>query len=400
MPFVTGTLALPPAHETGLGYRRLFRLFRRFATGCVTVGTTTRTGTGNGTISAVDSVDPTGVTETWTITFTAATTFTVTGSVSGAQAGGTVGTNYTSNSPAGRISFLITAGGTAFIAGDNFTIPVTANATVTGNDKWIVDRYNPFSTDLELIWHGVGLAGADLIYTGFRTGEVPASQQYWYELRGFTGYSSSDTFVGQPGTSSSYYTPLWDGAMRYWIAVNGRRCILAAQVSTTYHSLYSGLFLPFSTPAEYPYPLMVCGEYNAVAAYTQTDLNGFMDPAQGSTIFPGAVRRVGGTWQELRQNVSGTNLSIWPTDQASEGRDWLLNLEDVGDVYPLFPLTIVESAITSINQDVHGILDGAVSVPGFGLSSEDTFTVGGDTYTALQNVQRTGRADFWALKNA
>ncbi|NJK88128.1 MAG: hypothetical protein HC923_01185 [Myxococcales bacterium] len=401
MAFTSGTLALPPAHETGSGYRRLFRLFRRFATGCVTLGTTTRTATGNGTIGSIDSVDPSGGTETWTITFTSATNFTVTGSVSGAQAAGTVGTNYTSNSPAGRISFLITAGGTPFAAADQFTIPVTANSTVTGNDEWIVDRFDPFSSDLELIWHGVGLAGTDLIYTGFRIGEVPASQQYWWELRGFTGYSSSDIFTSQPGTSLSYFTPFWDQAMRYWISVTGRRVIVAAQVSTTYHCLYSGLFLPYSTPAEYPYPLFVSGEFNAQKAYNDTDLNGFFDPGQGTVTPSGAFRRVDGTWLQTRHNITPF-AGFWPHNQLTQGRDWLLNLEDNGDVYPLFPMNLMEhnSSSVRIDHDVLGYLDGAVAIPGFGLASEDTITVGGDTYTVLQNVQRTGRADFWALKNA
>jgi hypothetical protein len=347
-------------------------------------------------------VDPAGGTETWTITFTSASAFGVSGSVSGAQAAGTVGTNYTSNTPAGRISFLITAGGTAFVSGDTFTIPVVANTAVTGNDKWIVDRYNPFSSDLELIWHGVGLAGSDLIYTGFRVGEVPASQQYWWELRGFTGFSTSDTWTSQPGSSLSYYSMFWDQAMRYWIAVSGRRAIVAAQVSTTYHCLYSGFFLPYSTPAEYPYPLYVCGEYNAQKAYNDTTLNGFFDSGGGGTgIQSGALRLVGGTWLEMQQNSSAFG-NVWPYSPLSQGQDWLLNLEDNADVYPLFPMNILNhySGSTKISIDVLGYLDGAMAVPGFGLASEDTITDGGDTYTILQNVQRTGRANFWAFKNA
>lgn len=75
----------------------------------------TGTGTGN-LINYLGTA--TTVAETWTLTATSATNFTVTGSVSGAQAAATVGTPY-SNS---RIAFTLTAGGTPYVAGDQWII--------------------------------------------------------------------------------------------------------------------------------------------------------------------------------------------------------------------------------------------------------------------------------------
>lgn len=75
------------------------------------------TGVGTGDLTAYLGT-ATSVAETFTITATGATTFTVVGSVSGALANATVGTPYTS----AKIAFTITAGGTAFQAGDVFTI--------------------------------------------------------------------------------------------------------------------------------------------------------------------------------------------------------------------------------------------------------------------------------------
>lgn len=80
--------------------------------------------TGNGSISAIVGKVG-GVSETITITMLTATTFSVVGSVSGAMANGAALGAYTS----AIINFTITAGGTAFIAGDNFTIAVVS-ATV------------------------------------------------------------------------------------------------------------------------------------------------------------------------------------------------------------------------------------------------------------------------------
>lgn len=80
----------------------------------------TYSGTGDGTISGYIGT-ATSVAEMFTITATNATTFSVVGSVSGALANATVGTPYTS----AKINFTITAGGTAFVAGDVFTLQTT-----------------------------------------------------------------------------------------------------------------------------------------------------------------------------------------------------------------------------------------------------------------------------------
>jgi len=78
-----------------------------------------KTFTGTGTGDLVDYLGKSGsVAETITITFTSATAFGVVGSTSGSLGTGAVGTPFTST----RIDFTITAGGTAFVSGDVFTI--------------------------------------------------------------------------------------------------------------------------------------------------------------------------------------------------------------------------------------------------------------------------------------
>lgn len=78
--------------------------------------TITYSGTGNGTFNRYMAREN-APTEVWTITATSATNFTVTGSISGAQTAATVGTPYDN----GIIEFEIEAGGTAFVANDEFT---------------------------------------------------------------------------------------------------------------------------------------------------------------------------------------------------------------------------------------------------------------------------------------
>ena len=70
-------------------------------------------GTGNGTFTAY-SGGASSVAETFTITATSATNWTVVGSVSGSIGPATTGTPFAH----AKLAFTITAGGTAFVAGD------------------------------------------------------------------------------------------------------------------------------------------------------------------------------------------------------------------------------------------------------------------------------------------
>lgn len=77
----------------------------------------TYSGTGDGRLTSYIGTAAT-VTETVTITATSSTSFTVVGTVSGSLGTATVGTAFTSS----VLNFTITAGGTAFVAGDVFQL--------------------------------------------------------------------------------------------------------------------------------------------------------------------------------------------------------------------------------------------------------------------------------------
>ncbi len=88
----------------------------------------TYVGTGTGTLTSYLGTSS-SVAETFLITAINATTFSVVGSVTGSLANATVGTPYTS----AKVNFTLTAGGTAFIASDRFTLQTTP--------KWYRERY-------------------------------------------------------------------------------------------------------------------------------------------------------------------------------------------------------------------------------------------------------------------
>ena len=117
------------------------------------VGDDPGTNTGNGTIVMSDPSTAGGVIPgTYLATFTNATNFTVTDPTSATVGSGTTGTEF-----ANEVVFTITAGGTAFIAGDHFNITVSAVGNVIGTppagstDAEVLDGANILVCEGEII---------------------------------------------------------------------------------------------------------------------------------------------------------------------------------------------------------------------------------------------------------
>ena len=83
---------------------------------------TAGTNTGNGTIGSLSATAAT-IAGSWKVVFTGATTFGVFDPNGVERTNGTTGTAYTNDG----LSFTITAGATAFVANDSFTVAVTQN---------------------------------------------------------------------------------------------------------------------------------------------------------------------------------------------------------------------------------------------------------------------------------
>jgi hypothetical protein len=385
------------------GYEALLRLLVHFFADKATLSVS-YSGTGNGKIDFLDG----GVgapTETWTIAFTSATAFTVTGSVSGAQAGGTTGTNYTTtgNPLTSLLSFRIDVGGTAFIATDTFTVTATAN-TIAAADVWVLDVWNPFdlySTGVgdALWWHGEG-DGTQAIYAGIRLTETPASQIWNWVHRCATGFSAAQDWETQPGVSPEYFTAFIDSDMLYWIAGGRRFYCVSAKVSTTYHAMYQGLFLPFASPEEYPYPICNLGEKDDEEAWNSaaSDFNSFLFPSNS-----GAVRDVQGTWLVATDSTSSSNIQIWPAAVAGYTVEGVWDNHenfDVGD-HQLFPAVLVQGPTTAgqpLTINTFGVLDGVRRVTGFGNSAETILTISTVDHVVFQNINLSTRENFWTLE--
>lgn len=415
MPFVTGSVAAEDTTGTfrEAGHQKLFRAFRRYVTGSPDPGAPTDPGpanTGGGYVRIFDT-KPGSAAQTWTITCTNATvpaTFSVTGSVSGAQAALTADTNYENS----HIAVRIEASGAAFIVGDDFQVVTTASGNTATNDRWVIQAtYDYFgqngvngaalaTPNHEIILKGIGLAGTDNIYVGIRVVGGPADTIHNWELKGLTGASSSSTFDAQPGASPSVFTAFWDQAITYWFVVNGRRFITIGKVSSTYHSLYGGWILPYTTPAEYPYPIVVIGEEDAATIYSATtaSFNFIADPQSSA----GRIRDNVGTWNGI-DNDSASVYAIWPHDGFNTSRDVLLVMQVLpGGESPMFPCNVIlnSAGATPLLGYPVGVLDGVFAVSGHNLSAETLLTVSAVDHLVVQNIFRTARDSYMAIKLA
>lgn len=233
----------------------------------------------------------------------------------------------------------------------------------------------------ELIVKGPGAAGVDQVFVGLQRYASSTADWFNWRVRAAIGYVDANVFASQPGASPARGLPLWDQSIPYWFVANGRRFALVAKVSTVYEGLYGGLILPYATPAQYPYPVLV-------GATLATDSGTRWSDATGShsayAYSPGmlALRNVVGTW---------LSPDLWPT--APGGGAALYNYRPApGASYPLLPIELQDSG-----PNRYGYLDGVHFVPGYSNAVEDVVQVAGVDHLVLKNVFRNGVRDYYAL---
>lgn len=366
-----------------LAHYNLIRAIRDFCCGYGVVGTVGGTRTGTGTLTQIEALPP-AVTETWTLTATSATTFTVSGSVSGAQSAATVGTPYSIT----RLSFLLTAGGTAFVPGDTFVIPVTQGAASAAGIAYDLLRYTTVDAEAsghELIMRAPGLTGLEDIYLGLRTYHSIASDYYNLLVGVFTGYVPGNTFDSQPGAALTG-VPAHNNRIDYWLSMNGQRIACGMKVGTpVYEHFYLGKFLPYSRPSQYPYPVIAGGMLVGAAAtrFSETTHDFYL---RGNSV-RGQLRTPGG-WIRMYCYPWG-NALLTGTSSSSAS----LQLRDTGSEYPLLPVEVHDNS-----ANLYGQLDGIYYISGFNSAVENTLTIGADSYVVMQSVARTGHTDYYAMR--
>jgi hypothetical protein len=94
---------------------------------------------------------------------------------------------------------------------------------------------------------------------------------------------------------------------------------------------------------------------------------------------------------------------IWPY-----GYTFSNVLPNLDGTYPLLPIVLHSDEgnsgtypnITIVNPNIWGELDGVLAVTGHANASENIVTVGRTDYLVVQNINRTTKTDFFAVKLA
>lgn len=325
---------------------------------------------------------------------------------------------------------MATETGTATGFIDLYTKLITFATTQLGGENWVqvygyerhaevgdtptVDGSPTLGTqnvfDNKTILKGGGSGGADEIYVGLRTYYDPDVQVHTVSIQGLNSFDNTKVYGDQAVWSPACFSYVWDMTMAYWFVGSGRRIIAIARMGTIYQIIHFGFFLPYATPTEYPYPLLLggCGnDENITFAATGSHNDFFVNGRWGSAVLYSPTNtfyRTGNydTYGNFPYALSksGSHESIYYLPYSA-GQDLRHRLDYVRDTLDgSFILTPIEM-LAQGGYGMYGILgliDGLYQVSGFGNYSENTITVNGTDYIVFQRVYRTGVSSFVALR--
>jgi hypothetical protein len=277
----------------------------------------------------------------------------------------------------------------------------------------------------DIVLRGPGLSDQDQVLVGLRRFEDVSTDSYVIYMRGMSGVLPNATSYLEHINVSKAVGMYGDkDPITYWFVANGRRFIVVVKISTVFEAMYGGLFLPYSLPLSYPYPMFIGGSRgdqivgtpnwrSAVAGHTHFVYPYFASGPIGTNYQETQAFMLDPIGQWIKCANSGDDpgnpkVGMGP-DQMFSGfstaRDaaaYLLGYNSMrarlrecfGNGYPLTPVTLAQQ---TPDDQTYGVLDGVFSVTGYGNSSENIVTVSGVDHLVVQNVFRTAVTSYWAL---
>jgi hypothetical protein len=314
-----------------------------------------------------------------------------------------------------HLSFQLTDPASNFQVGDQFTLVLAANSNPDVWEEldfsWRVLGKEPRA---EFYVKGPGWSGNDEIYLGFREWRSAANQAYSWRMNGYTAYIPGESFHGHPGaiTVSEPVFTSWDQPTAYWLLVSGGRIQLVNKMGSVYSHLYAGFLKAYYTPSQYPYPLVIGGSsFAGSGAESYTSVSAYHNAYWLATAEAGGpsalrLRSLEGAWKSgwTRKDATVFGLGYWTDAEVGVFPWYNANLAglapNLDGSYPLFPSAIHydDGGTGGGSTSFHGELEGLCGIPGRSNSSENTATVGGDTYVVFQSTFNTDVNRFCAIK--
>ncbi len=259
----------------------------------------------------------------------------------------------------------------------------------------------------QVLLTGQGLAAADTIFVGMRIQESLTSPYFNWRIQGAVAFDDAASFEIQPSPSPQTFYSLDDGILEYWIIATGRYFIVVTKIGTVYTSMMMGLFLPYGVPAEYGYPLVVCGSRGIGPIHFTSiayGFRGFWNPGQEAM----KVRDPSGAWLDFENLASNTPSNLrnaWPYGGASDSKFNTFQPKVTAGIdgsYPLTPIILCEyetpNGESGKNSNAYGEMDGVFHISGENNTAENTITIGPDDYICFPDIFRITFDSFVALR--
>lgn len=257
----------------------------------------------------------------------------------------------------------------------------------------------------DIYFTGPGLASADAIHVNIRAYTAPSIGLYNWMIQGATAYESAAAWHQQPNNSwdsnEFKYLTLTNSTIDYWFVATGRWFIVICKISGDFYASINGFLLPYALPSEYPYPLFVSGVSDSISDLpTSTSLT---NPwvTQGQTS--GRLRHRDGAWLNTNYttSISTSTVGVWPWYPVKAATSSYQLIGSLDGSFPILPMTLFSGYD---GGNVYGEIEYVYYVPGLSPVanplSEDTLTIGSDTYLIVQNVDKTDRHAYAAIKLA
>jgi hypothetical protein len=297
---------------------------------------------------------------------------------------------------------------------------------------WTAGNVNTGGMRLSL--RGAGAAADKQVFLNFQSVFNDATPAYAWDVRAAMDYNGAVAFGSQLNESAQTLISSWKSTITYWFYANDRRLVMVIKVNTVYLSLYAGFFLPWATPAQYPFPLYVGGSDGILRPYSSTDSahTSMVDPSwplsgSGAGDYgSGKVRSPENTWISVANRADGSGNDkpwlyqttlpfMWPYTTRMQGsgtvKSWIGNAygsgatSDSGAMDNLVATAQGERMLLpvvltrAVESAGFGALDG-VYFPcgGGGLTPEQTATIGARTFRFFPNIARVSGNDYFAVE--